>query len=90
MISSQRYVVFGHASASPPRTTNSPSAALRWPTTNVQSQVFNTEIPSVGFAEVPDAMALVAWAFKDALIAKLDAEIDAEADDSCRSDAQRP
>jgi hypothetical protein len=35
----------------------------------------------LAFAEVPDTLALVAWLHKDALIKRLDAEIDAEADD---------
>jgi hypothetical protein len=47
----------------------------------VRSQVYNTEVPSVAFAELPDAVALFAWTFKDALVKRLDAEIDAEADD---------
>jgi hypothetical protein len=52
-----------------------------WPTTNLQSRVYNTEVPSVAFAEVPDAIGLFAWLHKEALIKRLDAEIDAEADD---------
>ena len=48
----------------------------------MQSAVYNTGTPAIAFAEVPDTVALLAWAFKDALIARLDAEIDAEADDA--------
>jgi hypothetical protein len=35
----------------------------------------------LGFSETADAVALVAWLHKDALIKRLDAEIDTEADD---------
>ena len=55
---------------------------IAWPTIRVQSAVYNTGTPAIAFAEVPDTVALLAWAFKDALIARLDAEIDAEADDA--------
>jgi hypothetical protein len=54
---------------------------LTWPMQRVQSQVFNAQPGATAFAEVPDAVALVAWTFKGALIAALDAEIDAAADD---------
>jgi hypothetical protein len=47
----------------------------------VQSSVYNTGTPVIAFAEVPDAVALLTWLPKDALIKRLDAEIDAEADD---------
>ncbi len=54
-----------------------------WPTQRVQSQVFNTETPAaVGFATVPDALALMAWLHRDALIAALDREIATESDDA--------
>jgi hypothetical protein len=36
---------------------------------------------AIGYAEATDAPALLAWLFKDAMIARLDAMIDAEADD---------
>jgi hypothetical protein len=52
-----------------------------WPTTNLQSRVYNSEMPSFAAVEVPD-IALVAWLHRDALIKKLDAEIDSEADDA--------
>jgi hypothetical protein len=55
---------------------------IAWPTMRVQSSVYNTGTPAIAFAEVPDTVALLAWAFRDALIARLDAEIDAEADDA--------
>ena len=50
-------------------------------TQRVQSEVFNAQPGAVGFAEMPDAVALVAWLNKDALIAALDREIAAESDD---------
>jgi hypothetical protein len=36
---------------------------------------------AVGFSEQPDALAVVAWLHRDALIARLNAEIDSESDD---------
>ena len=36
---------------------------------------------AVGYAEIVDPVAVVAWLFRDALIKRLDAEIDSEADD---------
>jgi hypothetical protein len=53
---------------------------LRWPTTNLQSQIFNAQ-PAIGFAETPDALGLLVWLHRDALIAALDRAIDDEADD---------
>jgi hypothetical protein len=53
-----------------------------WPTMRVQSTVFNAQPGAVAFAEgVPDTLALLAFLLKPTLIAALDAEIDAEADD---------
>ena len=52
-----------------------------WPTQNIRSQVYNTEVPSVAFAELPDTLALFAWLHRDGLIAALDREITSEADD---------
>ena len=51
-----------------------------WPTLRVQSEV-HAEKRGLAFAEVPDALALVAWLHKDELIAALDREIVTEADD---------
>jgi hypothetical protein len=53
-----------------------------WPTRRLSSQVISGEQRGIAFAEVPDVLALFAWTFKDQLIAKLDAEITAEADDA--------
>ena len=53
-----------------------------WPMQNLRSQVFNTEVPSVAFAEAHDALPLIAWLHRDALIKRHDAEIDTESDDA--------
>ncbi|WP_354209566.1 MULTISPECIES: hypothetical protein [unclassified Bradyrhizobium] len=50
-------------------------------TQSVRSEVYNAQPGAVAFAEVPEAVALVAWLHKDALIAALDREIASEADD---------
>ena len=55
---------------------------IAWSTQQVQSQVYNTGTPAVAFAEIPDATAMIAWLFKDALIAALDREINTEFDDA--------
>jgi hypothetical protein len=54
---------------------------IAWPTQMLRSEVHNTEVRSVAFAEVHCVLPVLAWLHKDALIARLDAEIDAEADD---------
>jgi hypothetical protein len=54
---------------------------LAWQTQRMTSQVF-AEQRLLAFTEVPDTIALFAWLHKDALIKRLDAEIDAKADDS--------
>jgi len=53
---------------------------IGWPTQMVQVTVHNAQGAS-GFAEVADTVAMFAWLHKDALIKRLDAEVDAEADD---------
>jgi hypothetical protein len=53
---------------------------IEWARRQVQSEVRGERL-ALGFAETPDAVALLAWTFKDALISRLDAEINAEADD---------
>jgi hypothetical protein len=53
-----------------------------FPTQRVTSQVYNTETPAaIAFAQILDAASFMAWAFKDQLIKRLDAEIDSEKDD---------
>ena len=54
---------------------------IGWSQLNLQTTVHNTERPAIGFTEMPDALATLAWVHKDALIAKLAAEIDGESDD---------
>jgi hypothetical protein len=54
---------------------------VAWAQTSLQARVFNAQIPSFAAAETADVFALIAWLHKDALIARLDREIDAEADD---------
>jgi hypothetical protein len=54
---------------------------VTFPTQQVRCTVYNTGTPAVGFAEVIDSAAVFAWTFRDALIAKLDALIDAESDE---------
>jgi hypothetical protein len=55
---------------------------LIWPMTRLRSEVVGAEQRAPALTEVPDAVALVAWLHKDALIKRLDAEIDTESDDS--------
>ena len=52
-----------------------------FPTQQLRSQVYNTEIPSIAFADAHDTVPLIAWLFKPAMIAALEREIDTEADD---------
>jgi hypothetical protein len=51
-------------------------------TQRLQSSVHADRQTLLAFTEVPDTVALFAWLHKDALIARLDAEIAAEADDA--------
>jgi hypothetical protein len=55
---------------------------ISWPTQMLRSAVANTETPSIAFAEIHGVLPTLAWLHKDALIARLDAEIDAESDDA--------
>jgi hypothetical protein len=56
------------------------AGSVEFQTQRLQSEVF-AEQRAIGFAEVADAVALIAWLHKDALIAALDREIASEADD---------
>jgi hypothetical protein len=47
----------------------------------VTSTVLNAQPGAVGFADLEAAVPLLVWLHRDALIKRLDAEIDAEADD---------
>jgi len=44
---------------------------ITFATTRLTSQVYNTGREAVAYAEAPDALALVVWLHKDALIAAL-------------------
>jgi hypothetical protein len=54
---------------------------VTFPTRTYQVQVLNADPSAVGFVELPDALGLFAWLYRDALIAALDREIDGCADD---------
>ncbi|WP_354134414.1 hypothetical protein [Bradyrhizobium sp. S3.9.1] len=54
---------------------------IAWPKQQMQSAVYNAQPGAIAYAEATDAVALFAWTLKDQLIKRLDAEIDAEADD---------
>jgi hypothetical protein len=56
-------------------------AHIVWPTTQVQVTVFNAQPGAVGYAEMPDMLAIEAYLHKDAMIAALAREITSEADD---------
>ena len=55
---------------------------VTFPMQRVQSDVVGIEMTAFAFAQVPDTVAMFAWLHKDAIIKKLDAEIDAVADDA--------
>lgn len=58
-------------------------------TRTVPVRILNSAPEAIGFGEVPDAMALLAWLHQDELIRRLDAEIDATADDASALDADQ-
>jgi len=67
------------------------AAPLRWPLLPVRGEIGMAD-GARGFTtgEIPDALALVAWLHKDALLAKLDTEVDFYADDeNALTDAER-
>ncbi len=53
-----------------------------WPTTQVQVSIFNAQPGAIGYAEVPDMLAIEAWRNKDSLLKLLDGLIMAESDDA--------
>ncbi len=55
---------------------------IEFPALQLRTMVHNATPGAVAFHETADAVALICWAFKDALVKQLDAEIDAEADDA--------
>ncbi|MGY4254585.1 hypothetical protein ACVI1L_001653 [Bradyrhizobium sp. USDA 4516] len=56
------------------------NSSIGWPTAQHRVDVHNSP-GAVGFAQMPDTLALFAWLHRDALIAALDREIDECADD---------
>ena len=56
-------------------------ANIVWPTLRLQVTVYNAQPGAVGYAEVPDVLAIEAYLHKDAMIAALAREITSEADD---------
>jgi hypothetical protein len=54
---------------------------IEWPTQMQQSTVRGGDHPALAFAEVRGVLPILAWLHKDFLIKRLDAKIDAEADD---------
>ena len=54
---------------------------IEFPTQQLRVTVHNAQPGAIGFVDVPDPVATLAWLHKDALIAALDREIAAEADD---------
>jgi hypothetical protein len=52
-----------------------------WPRQGLRADVFNSQMPSFASGEVVDALGLLAFMFKDQLIARLDALVTEEADD---------
>ena len=52
-----------------------------FPSRQAQTSVINAEIPTLAFIEIDASIPFVIWLHRDELIKKLDAEIDAEADD---------
>lgn len=59
-------------------------------TTRLQSLVYNARPGAVAYAEVPDVLGLLAWLFRDQLLAKINAGFDEIADDkSALSQQQR-
>ena len=72
-------------------------ADIQWPKqsvrVNVLGEMLSQGLPQIqgrGFAEVAETVGLMAWLHRDALIAAIDAEIDAVADDEhALTDADR-
>lgn len=63
--------------------------AVAFATRTVPVRILNSTPEAIGFGEVPDVMALLAWLHQDELIRRLDAEIDATADDANALDADQ-
>jgi hypothetical protein len=54
---------------------------IAWPTTNLQSQIFNAQ-PAIGFAEAVDSLGVLIWLHRDAVVAALDRDIDDQSDNA--------
>ena len=57
-------------------------AKIVWPTRQVQVTVFNAQPGAVGYAEIPDMLAIFACLHRDALLKQVEAAITSEADDA--------
>ncbi|WP_141713676.1 hypothetical protein [Bradyrhizobium elkanii] len=69
----------GRPDATAPVEHNEP---IGFPTQSRQVEIYNVPgAAAIGFVEQPNSIGLIAWLFKDALIAALDREIDEAADD---------
>jgi len=58
-------------------------------TRSIPARVLNAAPEAIAFSEISDTLALLAWLHQDALIAALDREIDATADDANALDADQ-
>lgn len=54
---------------------------ISFPTRTYHVRIFNADPSAIGFVEIPDPVALLAWLLPDALLTAIDREIDAVADD---------
>jgi hypothetical protein len=54
---------------------------ISFATTSLQSRVLNIDAPAVAFTEVADSLGVMCWAVGDQLLTKIEAGIDAAADD---------
>ncbi|MBB4369120.1 hypothetical protein GGD63_001908 [Bradyrhizobium sp. cir1] len=62
---------------------------VRFATRSIPARVLNVAPEAIAFFEIPDALGLLAWLHQDELIRRLDAEIDATADDANALDADQ-
>jgi hypothetical protein len=65
------------------------NAQLTFPTVTSSSLVCGTETPALAFSESVDALGVLCWLFRDQMLAKINAEIDAIADDKHALDQQQ-
>lgn len=62
---------------------------IMFATRSIPARVLNAAPEAIAFSEIPDTLALLAWLHQDELIRRLDAEIDATADDANALDADQ-